>query len=62
MEVTFMNRDTLKQIIVDQKDIYLNTDSKCLLITNSEEATLDCNGIQIDVVPVWKWLLVSPTT
>ena len=57
-----MNRDTLKQIIVDQKDIYLNTDSKCLLITNSEEATLDCNGIQIDVVPVWKWLLVSPTS
>lgn len=31
--------------------------SKCLLITNSEEATLDCDGIQIDVVPIWKWLL-----
>lgn len=32
-------------------------DSKCLLITNSEEDTLDCEGIHIDVVPVWKWLL-----
>lgn len=32
-------------------------DSKCLLITNSEEATLDCDSIKIDVVPVWKWLL-----
>ncbi len=33
--------------------------SKCILITNSEEATLDCDGIQIDVVPIWKWLLDS---
>lgn len=32
-------------------------DSKCLIITNSEEATLDCDSIKIDVVPVWKWLL-----
>lgn len=32
-------------------------ESKCLLITNSEEATLDCEGISIEVVPVWKWLL-----
>lgn len=32
-------------------------DSKCILITNSEEATLYCDGIQIDVVPIWKWLL-----
>ena len=32
-------------------------DSKCILITNSEEATLDCDGIQVDVVPIWKWLL-----
>lgn len=32
-------------------------ESKCLLITNSEEATLDREGIIIDVVPVWKWLL-----
>lgn len=35
--------------------------SKCLLITNSEEATLDCEGIVIDVVPVWKWLLQYST-
>lgn len=26
-------------------------------ITNSEEAMLDCEGISIEVVPVWKWLL-----
>ena len=32
-------------------------DSKCILITNSEEATLDCDRIQVDVVPIWKWLL-----
>lgn len=32
-------------------------DYKCLLITNSEEGTLDCEGIHIDVVPIWKWLL-----
>lgn len=32
-------------------------ESECLLITNSEEAMLDCEGISIEVVPVWKWLL-----
>ena len=32
-------------------------DAKCILITNSEEGTLNLDGIQIDVVPVWKWLL-----
>lgn len=32
-------------------------DSKCILITNSEEGALDCDGVHIDVVPVWKWLL-----
>lgn len=32
-------------------------DSKYILITNSEEATLHCNDIIIDVVPIWKWLL-----
>lgn len=32
-------------------------DSKCILITNSEEANLNCEGIDIDVVPIWKWLL-----
>lgn len=33
------------------------SDSKCLIITNSEEATLDCDGISISVIPAWKWLL-----
>ena len=40
----------------------LNTyipDARCILITNSEEDTLDYDGIQIEVVPVWKWLLDS---
>lgn len=32
-------------------------DSKCIIITNSEETVLDCEGIQIDVIPIWKWLL-----
>ena len=32
-------------------------DSQCILITNSEEGTLDCDGVHIDVVPAWKWLL-----
>jgi len=32
-------------------------DAKCLLITNSEETTLVCDGIHISVVPAWKWLL-----
>ena len=33
------------------------TDTKCILITNSEEAVIECEGMEIDVVPVWKWLL-----
>lgn len=32
-------------------------DTKCLLVTNSEEIKLNCDGIKIDVVPAWKWLL-----
>lgn len=32
-------------------------DIKCVLITNAEEDTLNCEGIKIDVVPAWKWLL-----
>ena len=32
-------------------------DSKCIIITNSEEAALNCEGIDINVVPIWKWLL-----
>lgn len=31
--------------------------AKCLLITNSEEAELDCDGIHVSVIPIWKWLL-----
>lgn len=37
-------------------------DIKCLLITNSEEAVLECNDIVIDVVPAWKWLLDTADT
>lgn len=32
-------------------------DAKCLIITNSEEASLEWDGIGISVVPAWKWLL-----
>ncbi len=32
-------------------------DTKCLLITNSEEAEIEYNGINVTVMPVWKWLL-----
>lgn len=32
-------------------------DTKCLLITNSEETTLKCDDIGIDMIPAWKWLL-----
>ena len=32
-------------------------DAKCLIITNSEEALLECDGIPISVRPAWKWLL-----
>ena len=35
-------------------------DSKCLIITNSEETTLEYNGIPISVLPAWKWLLDTP--
>lgn len=35
-------------------------DSKCLIITNSEEATLEYNEIPISVLPAWKWLLDTP--
>ena len=31
--------------------------ARCILITNSEEAELDCDGIHVSVVPAWKWLL-----
>ena len=35
-------------------------DSKCVIITNSEETSLACDGIPISVIPAWKWLLDSP--
>ena len=35
--------------------------SRCLLITNSEEDTLECDGTKIEVIPIWKWLLLSST-
>ena len=31
--------------------------AKCILITNSEEAELEHDGIIVSVVPIWKWLL-----
>ena len=34
-------------------------DSNCILITNSEEAVLDCEGIRVEVIPIWKWLLMN---
>lgn len=35
-------------------------DSKCVIITNSEETSLTCDGIPISVIPAWKWLLDNP--
>lgn len=35
-------------------------ESKCIIITNSEEASLECDGISISVLPAWKWLLDTP--
>ena len=35
-------------------------ESKCLIITNSEEASIECDGITISVLPAWKWLLETP--
>lgn len=32
-------------------------EAKCLLITNSEEADVECEGVRVSVVPMWKWLL-----
>lgn len=34
-------------------------DSKCILITNSEETNLEYEGIDIEVIPIWKWLLMA---
>ena len=37
--------------------IVLRTRQKFFLLTNSEEAELDAEGVPITVLPVWKWLL-----
>ena len=34
-------------------------DFKCILITNSEETNLEYDGIDIEVIPIWKWLLMA---
>lgn len=33
--------------------------SKRILITNSEETNLEYDGIDIEVIPIWKWLLMA---
>lgn len=36
-------------------------DAQNIIITNSEEATLECDGVEITVFPAWKWLLTVPS-
>lgn len=31
---------------------------KALIITYDEEETIESNGLEISVMPVWKWLLM----
>ena len=33
--------------------------AKCILITNSEEAVIDCDGINIEVIPIWIGCLIT---
>ena len=33
--------------------------SKCIIITNSEETNFEYDGIDIEVIPIWKWLLMA---
>lgn len=54
-DVDTLERET--RAFVKLNDFIPNT--KCLLITNSEETTLNCDGIHIDVIPAWKWLLLN---
>ncbi len=35
----------------------LMPDTECLIITNSEEAVIEYDGVKIEVLPAWKWLL-----
>ena len=57
----FMDTGLLGLMLLDCRTaVKLNQfipDTKCLLVTNSEETKLNCDGIKIDVVPAWKWLL-----
>ena len=52
-DVDSLKRET--RAFVKLNDFIPNT--KCLLITNSEETTLKCDDIEIDMIPAWKWLL-----
>lgn len=52
-DVDTLERET--KAFVKLNDFIPNT--KCLLITNSEETKLNCDGINIDVITAWKWLL-----
>lgn len=52
-DVDTLERET--KAFVKLNDFIPNT--KCLLITNSEEITLKCDDIEIDMIPAWKWLL-----
>lgn len=52
-DVDTLERET--RAFVKLNDFIPNT--KCLLITNSEETTLKCDDIEIDMILAWKWLL-----
>lgn len=52
-DVDTLERET--RAFVKLNDFIPNT--KCLLITNSEETTLKCDDIEVDMIPAWKWLL-----
>ena len=54
-DVDTLERET--RAFVKLNDFIPNT--KCFLITNSEETKLNCSGIEIDVIPAWKWLLAN---
>lgn len=52
------NIDTMDREVNAFKKLYnYIPDTKCMIITNSEESEFDVDGIKIPVVPVWKWLL-----
>lgn len=35
------------------------SETKCLIITNDTEKTLEIDGTKIDVIPAWKWILAN---